>query len=157
MIRLTPEHTPSFCLSLSALILFWPAIALPMLRIEQFGMVRESSLLAGILELLDSSDWWLGVILMGFSLALPLLKLVLIMGLCVNPWEPRPWRGRLQKLTVGIGKWGMLDVFFVGCVVMFIKLGQGTMGFAPLIGTGVFALMVTCSLLAGQLLPREPA
>ncbi len=157
MIRLlSPAHTPSFCLALSALILFWPAISLPMVRIEKFGLHQENSLREGVWLFLQGSDWGLGLIILGFSLVLPLLKLFLTLSLCLIHWDSR-WRPWAHQFAEHAGRWSFLDVLLVAVLVMFLKLGlNGEVQFVPRPGVYLFALMVACSASATLCLPKRP-
>ena len=55
----------------AALILFWPAVLLPILHIEKFGNHHQSSLLAGTIELLRQGEWFVGTVVLLFSIVFP--------------------------------------------------------------------------------------
>jgi len=43
--------------AVGAFVLFWPAILLPILRIDQLGLSHQSSLLSGTIELFRHGNW----------------------------------------------------------------------------------------------------
>ena len=65
----------------AAFVLFWPAVLLPILKIEQLGHSSESSILLGIVELLRHGNWFVGGVVLLFSIIFPLVKIVLLLEL----------------------------------------------------------------------------
>ena len=93
--------------SLAALILFPAAILLPILQIEKLGHRYTSSILAGILELFSQGSWFLGLVILVFSIVLPLVKLLLLLELCWLRWlehHHRAWAYRLIEFSGQIGR-----------------------------------------------------
>src|SRR5688500_12981083 len=67
--------------ALAALILFGPAILLPILEIERLGHRHQSSVLGGIIDLLTHGSWFVGLIVLVFSIVFPLLKIGMLLEL----------------------------------------------------------------------------
>ena len=67
--------------AVGAFILFWPAILLPILEIEQLGLKSKSSLLGGTIELFQHGNYFVGVVVFLFSILFPLTKIVLLLEL----------------------------------------------------------------------------
>ena len=67
--------------ALAALILFFPAVLLPILNIERLGHKHESSILSGTIELISHGDWFVGLIVLLFSVIFPLVKIILLLEL----------------------------------------------------------------------------
>jgi uncharacterized paraquat-inducible protein A len=136
--------------ALAALILFVPAITWPMLRLERLGQVREDNLLGGIASLLSAGYWFVGLVVLVFSVVVPPLKLVtlLVLGLGGAGFAARH-QATAYRLVELLGRWGMLDVLLVAVLVAFVKLG----GLAEIqAGPGLlaFALCVLASLVASM-------
>lgn len=114
-----------------AVVLLWLAFALlvagiglPLISVEKlFIFENRVSLFSGTWGLFAEGEWFLGVILLCFSIIFPagknLLMLALLHGL---PAARRRVRGVLQALSI-LGKWSMLDVFIVAILVCSVKLG----------------------------------
>jgi uncharacterized paraquat-inducible protein A len=112
-------------LAVSALIFYGPAMLLPMLRIEQFGHMHEDSLLSGVTALWAGGYWFIGTIVLIFSVLLPPLKLMALWILSSTTMVSRHHhRAIIYRLVEVLGRWGMLDVMLVALLVAYVKLGD---------------------------------
>jgi paraquat-inducible protein A len=131
----------------AAFVLFWPAILCPILVVEKLGIRRETSLLEGIFELFRDAHWVMGMIVLLFSIVLPLTKLVLLVELSLFRRFNRRIQTRTLRLTEHLGRWSMLDVLLLSLLVMLVKLGDLVQfQFGPAITA--FVLCVVMSLTA---------
>ncbi|MBX3442282.1 MAG: paraquat-inducible protein A [Planctomyces sp.] len=145
------DNQLSAALAATALILYGPAITLPFLRIERLGQAFEDSLIGGIRALFAEGHWFVGVVVLVFSVLLPLVKLAAILVLSLrHDWLHMRHRGITYRVVEQLGRWGMLDVLLVAVLVAFVKLGSlVSFGAGP--GLATFAIFVLVSLLAGVL------
>mgnify|MGYP002623588126 FL=1 len=143
------DNSTSAVIAISALLLFLPAVTLPFLRVEQLGHVSEQSLLGAARALFESGAWFVGTVVLVFSVILPPAKLIALLMLSFVPqWLGRPRRALgIYKAVEAIGRWGMLDVLLVAVLVAFVKLGD-YLSFAALPGLFVFGGFVLLSLIA---------
>ena len=111
-------------LALAAFFLYWPAILLPILRIERMGYHHESSMLWGTLELLHHGNWFVGAIVLLFSIVFPLAKILLLLELSLFELFQRHHKVTTYRLIEHLGKWSMLDVMLLAFLVMLVKLGS---------------------------------
>jgi len=141
-------HDPHLAaaLSLSALVLFVPAILLPMMRMETLGHVHEASIVAGVSQMLAHGEVFIGLVILVFSLLLPPLKLLALLLVSTRLLHPAR-RARLYAWVELLGRWGMLDVLVVAVLVSFVKLGE-TVQIRPGSGLFLFTACVLVSLLA---------
>jgi len=110
--------------TLAALVLFVPAVTLPMLEVERLGHRYSSSLLGGTWDLLQHGSWFVGSIVLVFSLLLPLLKLLVLLELSWLARTPRHRRARAYRWIESLGRWSMLDVLLLALMVMLVKVGD---------------------------------
>lgn len=146
----TTRNHWTIALALSALIFYWPAMLLPLLRIERLGQRHEDSLLSGLITLFSQGYWLVGGVILLFSVILPPLKLLTLLTLSSTTLAiHQHHRALLYRLVELIGRWGMLDVMLVAILVAFVKLGHLVHISA---GPGLFAftLLVLLSLLASM-------
>ncbi|NOZ41518.1 MAG: paraquat-inducible protein A [Planctomycetes bacterium] len=108
----------------AAFLLYWPAILLPILRIEKFGHHYQSSLLAGTIELLREGSWFVGGVVMLFSIVFPLVKILLLLELSLLGLLHRQHKARTYRIMEFAGKWSMMDVMLLAFMVMLVKLGS---------------------------------
>lgn len=131
----------------AALILYWPAILLPILRIEKFGHHYQSSLLTGTIELLREGSWFVGGVVLLFSIIFPLVKILLLLELSLLGLLHRHHKARTYRIMEFAGKWSMMDVMLLAFMVMLVKLGTLVeFHFGPAVWA--FVLCVAMSMLA---------
>ncbi|NOY30674.1 MAG: paraquat-inducible protein A [Planctomycetes bacterium] len=109
--------------AMGAFILYWPAILLPILRIEKFGQHHESSLLVGTIELLREGSWFVGTVVLLFSIVFPLIKILLLLELSLLGLLHRQHKAQTYRAMELAGKWSMMDVMLLAFLVMLVKLG----------------------------------
>lgn len=135
----------------AALVLFLPAITLPVLEIERFGHTNRSSIWHGSLSLLGQGELFVGGVVFVCSVVIPLLKIAgLVLIARDESWLSHRHRATTYRLIEWTGRWGMVDVLLVACLVAFLKLGD-IVSVTPGPGVFVFAGMVLLSLAASAL------
>ncbi len=113
-----------FAAALGGLIMYFPAILLPILEIEKLGHHHQASLLGGTLDLIWHGGWFVGLIVLLFSIVLPLLKLLALLELSyigITHRRHRAWTYRMVEWT---GRWSMMDVLLLALLVTLVKLGD---------------------------------
>jgi paraquat-inducible protein A len=133
--------------AVGALVLFWPAILLPILKIEQLGFSHQSSILSGTVELFRHGNYFVGGIVFLFSIVFPLTKIVLLLELSWLEMLHRKHKALTLRLMEHLGKWSMMDVMLLAFLVMLVKLGEMVeFHFGPAIVA--FTLCVAMSMVA---------
>lgn len=126
-----PPTPPAVRTSRLAALLLWLAfalllagIALPLISVEKFYIFENRvSLLSGTWGLFSEGEWFLGLVLLVFSILFPVAKNLLMLALLHGlPAARRRMRGVMHALSI-LGKWSMLDVFIVAILVCSVKLG----------------------------------
>lgn len=99
-------------------------LAAPIITLKKFVLIENTfSVLSGALALLEEGQLFLFAVIAGFSVVLPVLKILLLDKLL------RPTggdAGRYEKHLHWMhlyGRWSMLDVFVVAVLVGAVKLG----------------------------------
>jgi paraquat-inducible protein A len=110
--------------ALAAFFLFWPAILLPILQVEKIGHRSASSVLTGIVELFSHGSWFVGAIVLIFSIVFPLTKIVMLLELSLLRLSHRRFRSLTYRIMEHAGKWSMMDVMLLAFLVMLVKLGS---------------------------------
>ncbi len=136
--------------ALVALILFLPAIGLPILEINKLGHHHSSSILAGTLELIHEGAYFVGTIVLVFSVVFPLTKILLLLELSMLNLLHRRHKSTTLRWMETIGKWSMMDVMLLAFLVMLVKLGNLVeFHFGP--AAIAFTLCVASSMVASML------
>ena len=105
-------------------MLFWPAILLPILEIEQLGQRSKSSILSGTIELFQNGNYFVGAVVFVFSIVFPLTKIVLLLELSLLELLHKKHKAFTLRLMEHLGKWSMMDVMLLAFLVMLVKLGD---------------------------------
>lgn len=104
--------------------LFLLGIFLPMLTISKFIIVSHSfSVISGVIELLRNGQVLLFVVVAGFSIVLPLMKIGVLFKLLGTGHMETPKTKRYLHLMHEYGRWAMLDVMVVAVLIVTVKLG----------------------------------
>ncbi len=127
---------------------------LPILTLSKLVVVENTfSLLSGIWQLFLAGQPLVGVILLAFSVLLPIAKLAIIARFN-NAGHPPHRETRLPAWLAFTGKWSMLDVFVVAVLVSTVKLGAlASVSVRP--GLYCFAAAVLLTALALHLVERR--
>lgn len=139
-------------LSVAALILYFPANLLPVLRVESSVKgSQQSTILSGVIQFWEEGDVPVALIIFTASVLIPILKLLALAALC---WGARTGRHprnmtRLYRVTEFIGRWSMVDVFVVAILVGVVQLG-GVMTINAGAGVVAFAATVVLTMLAAE-------
>jgi paraquat-inducible protein A len=112
-----------FILVLTTLLLGVGLVA-PIITLKKFVLIENTfSVLSGVIALFQEGQYFLFVVILGFSILLPLLKLVVLVKLLnVNENNSAVLARYLHWMHL-YGKWSMLDVFVVAVMVVTVKLG----------------------------------
>ena len=110
--------------ALGAFCLFWPAILMPILEVEQLGNHSQSSILSGIIELFQHGSYFVGGVVFLFSILFPLTKIVVLFELSCLQVLKRQHKAFMLRLMEQLGKWSMMDVMLLAFLVMLVKLGD---------------------------------
>ncbi|MBX9684834.1 MAG: paraquat-inducible protein A, partial [Hyphomicrobium sp.] len=132
--------TASVCLALG--------ITLPILKLTTMALwTTEHSLLSTVNVLLRDGQTFLGMIVLVFSIVLPVTKLLyLLLVSTLPPVEIVRQRRRLRALE-WLGKWSMHDVLVLALTIFFVK-SQGVYDAASLNGVYFFTAAVVLMMLA---------
>jgi paraquat-inducible protein A len=123
-------------------------ITLPILKLTTFTFwTTEHSLISTVGVLLRDGQTFLGLIVLVFSILLPITKLAyLLLVSTLPPAEVVRHRGRLRALE-WLGKWSMHDVLVLALTIFFIK-SQGVYDAASLNGVYFFTAAVLLMILS---------
>lgn len=136
----------TFAISLAGLIIFIPAMTLPIMGIGAAGLFNDASLIDCITILLANGFYLIAVCLFIFTIAVPLVRLgsVFYITWCIKTERiPKSLTKFFSSFHV-LDTWAMLHVFFLGVVVTMYKL----LSLADLSidsGLAAFLLLLMCS------------
>lgn len=118
----------TWALVVAAGVFYIPANLYPIMTVTSLGSTQSDTILSGVLFLLNHGMWPLALVVFTASIAVPLLKLLILVFLLLSvqfQWCWRPIdRTRLYRMTEAIGRWSMVDVYVVTILVALVHLGN---------------------------------
>ena len=138
-------------LLLAAAIFYIPANLYPVLNLTRLGRGGPSTIVGGVIELLQANMYPLAALVFFASVTVPLLKLG---SLTWMVWRTRRGsstnlrqRTRLFRIVDFIGRWSMIDVFMISILTALVRLGfLATV--VPQVGAVAFAAVVIITMFA---------
>ncbi|MHC4991099.1 MAG: paraquat-inducible protein A [Planctomycetota bacterium] len=142
------SRSRTLALSIAGLIIYPPAMLLPVMRVENLGHQHEAGILDGTAALFASGEHLVATVVFLCSVLAPLTKLLALVVLTAGG---RMLAHRHRALTYHLvewtGRWGMLDVLLVAVLVAVLKLGD-LVSVTPGPGALAFTTCVLLSLVA---------
>jgi paraquat-inducible protein A len=143
----------TLALLVTACVLYIPANILPIMVTDQLGNSTESTILGGVVLLIDMGSLPIAAIIFIASVMVPLGKLIALFYLCwsvssgklVSPRQ----RTVMYRVTELIGKWSMVDVFVVSILVALVHL-TGLLVIRPGAAAVAFAGVVIVTIVAAE-------
>jgi paraquat-inducible protein A len=139
----------TWALIVTAVLFYFPANMLPILRVESRTNTDESSIIRGVIEFWQGKDYFVAAIIFTASITIPILKLLALAWLCIaaRSGERPHLMTRLYRVTEVIGRWSMLDIFVVAIVVTLVQFSPN-MSIHAGPATIPFALVVILTMMA---------
>jgi len=141
----------TWALLLASVILYIPAMALPVMRTGSLFDIENHTILGGVVDLWNSGSWDLSIIVFVASVVVPILKILALGLLAVTAQQRsgwgRPQRARLYRLLEAVGHWSMLDIFVVALLVTLVQFGNLAQ-IEPEPGIMAFGAVVVLTMLA---------
>ena len=143
----------TLALLITASLLYIPANLYPVMITDQLGSSIESTIIGGILLLIEMDSWPIAMIIFIASVIVPIGKLLALYYLCWtarggSSVSPRQ-RTIAYRITEIIGKWSMVDVFVVSILVALVHL-DGLLVIRPGIAALCFAALVIVTMIAAE-------
>ena len=133
-------------------------LTLPVIQLSNFYIdVAQHSLLTAVWTLFKTKEYFLGAIVLIFSILLPVLKLLYLLVLASLPSGQIIRRRKTLKALEWIGKWSMHDVLILALTIFYVK-STGIGDAVSLPGIYFFAVSVCLIILSyGQIRAKHRA
>lgn len=142
----------TWALTITGALLLIPANILPVMTVIYLGAGEPSTIVGGTLELYQNGLWGIALIVFVASVAVPVMKLVGLVILClIVQWRldvaPRQAM-RIYRVVNAIGRWSLLDLFMISILVALVDMGAiaevaagaGSTAFATVVVVTMFAV-----------------
>jgi paraquat-inducible protein A len=123
-------------------------VSMPIIKLTKFVFFTyEHSLISTVNALLRSGQIFLGIVVLLFSIVLPITKLLYLLLLSTLPQRELKRLARQLRALEWLGKWSMHDVLVLSLSIFFIK-SQGVYDATSLNGVYFFTAAVLFMILA---------
>jgi paraquat-inducible protein A len=141
----------AWALTLTAFILYIPANVLPVMAVVSLGKGEPDTILSGVMLMIALGMWPIALVVFIASIAVPVLKLVILTYLLLSVQRRSRWRPRdrtvMYRMTEAVGRWSMIDIFMISILVALVNLGNiASITAGP--GAIAFASVVVITMLA---------
>ncbi|MFC3150432.1 paraquat-inducible protein A [Litoribrevibacter euphylliae] len=115
---------PPLLISLSGLLLFFPANFLPIMTLSVLGNDGENTMVKGVFRLANDGYWWMATLVLFCSILVPLIKFALVFFISFRAYVSKWGISVIYALRLHkkIEAWGMLDVYLIAILLSYIKL-----------------------------------
>ena len=141
----------TWALLLTSAILYIPANLLPIMTINSLGQGSPSTIMAGVIELVQHGMIPIAAVVFVASILVPTFKLVGIALLLFSVQRHQPLSARqriiMYRFIEFIGRWSRLDIFVIAILVAVVNFGRIASIEANL-GAVAFASVVVLTMLA---------
>ncbi len=123
-VKNTVEKT--LALTLTGLLMFIPAVFLPIFTLNAAGLVSKGSVFGSSIALLRFGYIFTGIAVLATGVLVPLIKLILLLMISLPLYLGRCTRAtaRYFRMYKRLDEWGMVEVYMLGILVTIIKLGH---------------------------------
>jgi len=143
----------TWALIVTAALLYIPANVYPVMTVIRFGQGDPSTILAGVVHLIEGGMYGLAMLIFFASVVVPVLKLTVLSFLLITVQKRSSWRSRdrthLFRVTEGVGAWSMVDIYVVAILVGLVNFGALTT-IRPGIGATFFGAVVVTTMFAAH-------
>ena len=143
----------TLALLVTSSFLYIPANLLPIMITEQTGRATESTIMGGVVLLIQMGSVPIAAVIFIASVMVPLGKLLAMYYLCWTLSRGGPGNERQRtvayRITELIGKWSMVDVFVVSILVALVHL-TGLLVIRPGAAALAFAGVVIVTIVAAE-------
>lgn len=143
----------SWAYTIAAMALLIPANMLPILTVISFGQGDPDTIMSGVVKLWVADLQAIAAIVFIASIAVPVLKLIILVILMLVVQLQLPLSRQqctlLYRFIHFIGRWSMLDLFMISILVTLVHLGNiATVESGP--AATAFAAVVVITLFAAN-------
>ena len=117
----------SLALTFASITLFLLSNSFPFLAIKSSGLVQETTLLTGVMELWKQGLYGLSTVVLITCVLVPLVQMAGLLYVLVPLWVMRcraPFAAAVFRFVMEVAPWGMMEVFMIGILVALVKLGH---------------------------------
>ncbi len=118
----------TLALAITGLLLYFPALFLPLITLNKLGMSEQANVLETILRFYQSGYYFVSAMTFISAMLMPLclLSLVVIITVSLKLSKVSERTARIFRLYIHLEEWAMVEVYLFGILVTIFKMADGT-------------------------------
>lgn len=124
----TDSINTTLALSATGLLLYFPAILLPLMTFETLGMSDSGNVLDTLISFYENGYYFVALITLISAVLFPLLLLSLVFTVSLLLRNPRyrTFLSRLFRIYIFLEEWAMVEIYLLGIMVTIMKMRHTT-------------------------------
>ena len=124
--RSTHSIAKTLALSITGLLLYLPALTLPLMTFETFGFSDSANIIDSILIFFHNRYYFVSFMVLISALIFPLvlLSLIFILSLQLRLKRYPPVLARIFRTYLKLEEWAMVEVYLLGIMITIIKMSD---------------------------------
>lgn len=116
----------NLALAIAALILIVIANGFPIMSLQLEGQARATTVIEGVRALWNSDRAETAILVAAVTIVIPLIRSLAVIGITLPLLRGEPLRkhARSLRFVADLTPWGMTEVYLLGALVAFVKLGD---------------------------------
>lgn len=118
----------TLALSLAGLLIYFPAVLLPILTMNIMGISGSCSVVEGVIIFYKTGYVFTAFILLFSSMIFPLLLLMATtsISLCLYMNKKPLWLAKVLRFYDHVTEWAMVEIYLLGIIIAIIKMANGS-------------------------------
>lgn len=152
----TASITKVLALSIAGLLLYLPAMLLPLMTFRSFGFSGSANILESVLNFYRNDYYFVSLMVLLSAVVFPLILLTTI---CLISWQLQrkkypSYLASLFRIHLHLEEWAMIEVYLIGILVTIIKMSHNSDIYYHS-GIVCFASLVLMTLAIGTVVDRD--
>lgn len=126
--RTTDSIIKALALSITGLLMYLPAILLPLMTMKSFGFSDSANIIDSIVNFYQNGYYFVSFMVLISAVVFPLVLLTSIFIISVQLYLKRypSYLARLFRTYLHLEEWAMVEVYLLGIMVTIIKMNDST-------------------------------
>jgi len=126
--RSTHSIAKTLALSITGLLLYFPALTLPLMTFESFGFSDSANIIESILIFFQNGYYFVSFMTLISALIFPfvLLALIFTLSLFLRLKQYSPFLAGIFRTYLKLEEWAMVEVYLLGIMITIIKMSDST-------------------------------
>ncbi len=126
--RTTDSIIKALALSIAGLLMYLPAILLPLMTMKSFGFSDSANIIDSIINFYRNSYYFVSFMVLISAVIFPLVLLTSILIISAQLYLKRypSYLARLFRTYLHLEEWAMVEVYLLGIMVTIIKMNDST-------------------------------